>query len=119
MLPRRIDCAGDEIKSQRRTRAKRAKLQAGIVKAVRLSLRVVSVNQHDLRARTAGQSARLVIDRITERLDRAADSFARFRPDVLDIVEHPRHGDPRHSGLFGDVVDCGVSPAHARKVASV
>ena len=46
---------------------KRAKLQAGIVIAVRLALGIVGVDQHDLPARAAGERARLVIDRITER----------------------------------------------------
>ena len=60
-----------------------------------------------------------LVDRIAELLDRAADPLARFGSDVLDVVEHPRHRDPRDAGLLGDIVDCRVSPAHARKLASV
>ena len=65
----------------------------------------MGVDQHDLPARPARQRPRLLIDRIAELLDRAANSLPRFRPHVRAIVQHARNGDARDARGLGDIID--------------
>jgi len=79
----------------------------------------MSMDQHDLPARSARKCPRLPIDGIAKRLDRPLHSLTRRRPDIRSVIENPRDRDPRHSGGFGNIVDCGIALRHARKLAIV
>jgi hypothetical protein len=109
----------DEIKAKGRAASQGAKLQARIVIAVRLKLRAMGMDEHDLPAHPTGERSRLLIDRITKFLDRALHTLARFGPHIRAIVEHSRNGDARDTGRLGDIVNCRVAFRHARRLASV
>ena len=87
--------------------------------AVRLALEIVRVDEQNRSACSAGQCARLLIDRIAKRLDRLPHFLARLLPNFLLVVQDPRNGNARDPCRPCDVIDRCLSLAHARTVTIV
>ena len=90
-----------------------------MIVAVRLALGIVRVDQKDRPVGSAGKGARLRIDGISKRLDRAPHFFARLRPDALLVVQNARDGDSGDPGSPRNVVNGGPANAHARRLATL
>jgi hypothetical protein len=63
------------------------------------------VNQHDLPAGSARKRARLLVDLISQLLDRTPNPFAGLRPHILTVVEDSRYRHPCDAGRLGDIVN--------------
>ena len=118
VFPHGVDRARDEIEAERRASPQRSELQARMIVAVRLAVRIVRVDEKDRSIGSAGERARLLVDRITQGFDRATDFFTCLRPNILFVVQHSGHGHPGDPCSFRHIVDGEFARAHARRLAS-